>query len=371
MQKKQVAIIDIGSSKISALIGEKGINGTFVIKYNAEYEYDGFEINEFFDKEGFLSIIKKVGKEIKEMYHGILTTVFVGVPGAFTESFVRDSQVSFSKKKKITDEDLNALFDNAYSEKLVSSVLINRSAILYELDDFRRVANPVGEYSEILKAKLSFIICTDYFTKDVEETLNSCGIRNVEFVSSPLAEALYLVEPDVRDRYAVVLDVGYITTTLSIIQGDGIVFMKSFDFGGGYITANLVENFELSFDEAEKIKRKINLLSKSNYVDSMSVLECENGKYLSLQEVSKSILICLDTLCENISNAFFEYKNNLPEYVSLMITGGGISYLRGAKEHIAGRLNMVAQIIAPNVPLMEKPTMSSILSLLNIALEQN
>lgn len=371
MQKKQVAIIDIGSSKITSMIGERGINETFVIKYNSEYEYDGFTEGEFIDKESFLLLLEKIGKEIKEMYHGILTTVFVGVPGAFTEVFVRDSQVSFSKKKKITEQDLNDLFDNAFSQQLLESTLINRSAILYELDDFRRVANPVGEYSEILKAKLSYIVCDNYFAKDIKETLQSSGIRNVEFVSSPLAEALYLIEPDVRDRFAVLLDVGYITTTLSIIQGDGIVYMKSFDFGGGYITASLVENFELSFDEAEKLKRKINLLSKNINTESMDVFECENGKYLSLKDVSKSILLCLDTLCENISDAFYDFKNSLPEYVSLMITGGGISYLRGAKEHIAGRLNMCAQIIEPSVPMMGKPTMSSILSLLNIALEQN
>ena len=215
------------------------------------------------------------------------------------------------------------------------------------------------------------MVCNENFTKPIEEILNSVGIKYIEFISTPLAEALYLVEPDVRDRIAVVLDVGYISSTFSIVQGDGIIYMKSFDFGGGYITANLVNQFDLSFDEAEKIKRKINLLSKSINVQSMDVLECENGKYISLSEVSKTILSCLDDLCENVSNAFFEYKKTIPEYVTLMITGGGISYLRGAKEHIAGRLNMISQIIAPNVPMMEKPTMSSILSLLDLALEQN
>ncbi len=370
MQKKQVAIIDIGSSKIRTVIGERGINDTFVIKYNADYEYDGFSNGEFFDKEAYIDLIKKIGVELKNMYHGILTTVYVGVPGDFTEVFVRDTQVSFSKKKKITEQDLDDLFDNAFSSELVDITLINRSAILYELDDFRRVANPVGESSEILKAKLSFIICKDYFVKDTEKTLQSCGIHNVEFVSSPLAEALFLVDADVRDRLAVLVDVGYITTTLSIIQGDGLIYMKSFDFGGGYITAELVNNFELSFEEAERVKRKINLLSKSASVE-MDLFECDNGKYLKTNEVSKTILSSLDDLCEKISTSLFEYNFSLPEYVSLMITGGGISFLRGAKEHIADRLNMISQIVAPNVPLMEKPTMSSILSLLNLALEQN
>ena len=42
MQKKQAAVIDIGSSKITAIVGERGINKTFIIKAKYTYEYDGF-----------------------------------------------------------------------------------------------------------------------------------------------------------------------------------------------------------------------------------------------------------------------------------------------------------------------------------------
>ena len=60
----------------------------------------------------------------------------------------------------------------------------------------------------------------------------------------------------------------------------------------------------------------------------------------------------------------------IPEYVPLMVTGGGISYIRGAKEHVSGRLNTQVMIISPKVPLMDKPTESTILSLMDLALEQ-
>ena len=53
MQKKQVAVIDVGSSKISVIIGERGVNKTFLIKARKDYAYDGFEGGEFGDMEGF------------------------------------------------------------------------------------------------------------------------------------------------------------------------------------------------------------------------------------------------------------------------------------------------------------------------------
>ena len=52
---------------------------------------------------------------------------------------------------------MDALFEAAFVMASSKYTLINRSAIVYELDDFRRLANPVGSYSEILKGRLSFI----------------------------------------------------------------------------------------------------------------------------------------------------------------------------------------------------------------------
>ena len=74
----------------------------------------------------------------------------------------------------------------------------------------------------------------------------------------------------------------------------------------------------------------------------------------------------LDALCEEIQNCIDHSGYDIPEYVPLSITGGGISYLRGAKEHIANRTGLAIEIVAPKVPLMDKPTESSVLSLLDL-----
>ena len=71
-------------------------------------------------------------------------------------------------------------------------------------------------------------------------------------------------------------------------------------------------------------------------------------------------------LCEEIEKCRENSGYNVPEYVPPLITGGGISYLRGAKEHIANRTGMNVDTVAPKVPLMDKPTESSALSLLDL-----
>ena len=200
--------------------------------------------------------------------------------------------------------------------------------------------------------------------------MKAVGFSTVECVSSMLAEALYLFEPEERDRVSVLADIGHITTTMSIILGDGILFQKSFPYGGGYITAELVEKFDMDFSVAEKLKRKINL-SQRVTASSTEVVEDDNGRYYPFEEVQGRMIKSLDEFCEQISKVLENSGYTVPEYVPLSITGGGIAYIRGAKEHVAGRVGMVVEVKAPKVPLMDKPTQSNLLALLDLALEQN
>ena len=120
---------------------------------------------------------------------------------------------------------------------------------------------------------------------------------------------------------------------------------------------------------AEKLKRKTNLSCISSG-STLDVIDGENGEYYPVNDVKDSIKYSLDELCENIANSFEQSGYVIPEYVPLYITGGGITYIRGAKEHLANRLGMSVEVVAPKVPLMDKPIESTVLSLLDLALEQ-
>jgi cell division protein FtsA len=369
MNKKQVAIIDVGSSEIRAIVGEKGVNNTFIIKGRSSFAYEGFSDCTFFDVDGLRQALISAGDFLKSVARSDVNTIYVGVPGAFTQVFVKGSQISFPKTKKITNEDVANLYDAAFVVKSSDTSLINRSAVVFELNDFRRMAYPVGVQSEILKGKLSFITCNNYFIDCVKPALITAGFSNVEFISTSLAEALYLFDAESRDRIAILVDVGYIATTFSVIQGDGIIYQRSFSFGGGFITANLAEKYQMDFSKAETLKRKVNL-SRLSSRTALEVLDGEDNRYYNIDEIKTLIENCLDGFCEEVLTCIDQVPFKIPEYVPLKITGGGISFIRGAKEFVASRLGMLVENIAPQVPLMDNPLQSSCLSLLNLALEQ-
>ena len=176
MFKKQVAVLDVGSSKITVLLGERGVNKTFVIKGKKTFNYEGFADGNFFDENELKRVLISSIEYLKSVKHQNVELLYVGVPGEFTRVAVKDAQISFKRKKKIDEEDIERLFDSAFVVS-GSSALINRSAIRYELDDLRRLANPVGCVSEILKGRLTFIVCQNYFIEVFDKILHIFCVR--------------------------------------------------------------------------------------------------------------------------------------------------------------------------------------------------
>ena len=68
MRKNKSAVLDIGSSKITVAIGERGENKTFLIKARKEFEYDGYTEKTFIDVESLsraIYLAKEGAKNIK------------------------------------------------------------------------------------------------------------------------------------------------------------------------------------------------------------------------------------------------------------------------------------------------------------------
>ena len=69
MRTNCVAILDIRSAEITALVGERGVNGTFIIKSKYTCAYDGYAEGELLDVENFVSAVCDVVKSTLPLGH--------------------------------------------------------------------------------------------------------------------------------------------------------------------------------------------------------------------------------------------------------------------------------------------------------------
>ena len=203
------------------------------------------------------------------------------------------------------------------------------------------------------------------------QQLKDLGFDAPKFLPSTLAQSLYLLPEKRREGYAFLLDIGFLTTSVSVVYGNGIVREKSFDCGLGTILVSLMRELDIEYAIAEEILSSANVSGGS--VPKDLVWTSERGEIsFPVWKINEIIKCGLDVLCEDVEEFFTAYyreKANVSLAVNpISVTGEGINGLAGAAEHISKRLNRLTEVVYPDLPYYDKPAYSSRMALLSMAL---
>ena len=158
MRKKSVAVLDIRSSEVTAVVGERGVNNTFIIKSKYSCDYDGFTEGKLIDEKSFLSAVKEVVKCTASAMGGI-KAFYVGIPGEFSRIVNTDKVISFQNTKKITKSDCDYLAGISAPADSEDYQTIRHSCLYYVLSDKRKIIDPIGIVSDSLQGKFCFYQC--------------------------------------------------------------------------------------------------------------------------------------------------------------------------------------------------------------------
>ena len=98
MNRRSVAVLDVESSEVTVIIGERGVNNTFVFKGMKTEKYDGFADAEFFDSEKLSRAVSEALRCVELSCNDKIKEIYVGVPGEFLKVVTMRHMTSFPKK---------------------------------------------------------------------------------------------------------------------------------------------------------------------------------------------------------------------------------------------------------------------------------
>jgi len=367
MASKTVAVINIRSADITALVAEQGVNETFVFKGSASLNYDGFLNGVFSDSKAFVRAVTAVLEKAVYNCGEKISVVYVGVPSEFITLFVRDNFIGFSGKRKIEELDIDEFFEkNLPSDLYKDKTLIKSACAYYELSDKRKVLNPLGFVTSSLSGTASYIFCSDYFIGLVKEGIDAAGSYSIGFIPSAYAQAIYLIPSESRATGAALIDFGLCTTEIAIVYGNALTAMLSIPIGEANIMYALAERYGLrTYEQISSVLTHSNLYIKDpEKIIPLDDLNIEI-KYADVNEIIGQIL---GSLCEQIYNFLDANENKFFGGIhALFATGESVIGIRGAVEKITYLLSIVVEVAKPDLPYYNKPRDSSALSLIAYA----
>ena len=373
MKNESVAILDIRSREISFSLGAKGVNGTFAFSGSKTEGYEGFVTNGFLDESSFRRAVVSAITSVRQNYEGTISEVYVGVPSAFIKLYTKGHTISFPSKRKISEQDVDALFDSGMNDLLANGRCVRRSAMYFALGDNRKYFSAKDLYgvsTNMLKGALCYYFVSEEFYQTVSALLSNLHFVSVKFIPSTLAQSEYLFAEKKREGYAFLLDVGFLTSSISVVYGNGIVHEENFDFGEGTVLVDLMESLGVDFSTAQDILSDANISGGAVDKDMIWYSEKDN-RQIPVRIINDVIKCSLDELCERIEVFFItRYKEKpLMNLASqpISLTGEGVYQMKGMAEHIAKRLNRLTETVYPDLPYYDKPSFSSQISLLNAA----
>ena len=282
--------------------------------------------------------------------------------------------VTLPRRKRLNRRDVDEYITSSLGNLAVPGYeLIRYSGVQYFLDGQTKTTRLTGAVTSSVKGLTTFFFAKNAFVRSVREVMSGLGVREVGFIPVPLAESLLLFDGKERFAFEILVDVGAVTTDFSIIFGGGVLFNKCFESGGAFISRDLVERFNLpetvhGFSLAEKLKRKLNLTIPPDR-DGLYEVTDGNDLYKFPQKMSNETAIAyLTELAQEIDNAITESNVRIPDDMTVSLTGGGITYVRGATDYLFKTVEMPFNVVYPKTSYMAKPEETSKMALLNFAL---
>jgi cell division protein FtsA len=360
MESEIVVGLDIGTTKIAAIVGRKNEFGKTEILGIGKSESIGVTRGMVANIEKTVQSIRSAVEEAEQKSGVNIRVVNVGIAGQHIKSIQhRGNIMRNSLDDEIKQQDVDVLVENMY--KLVmqpGEEIIHVIPQEYIVDKEPGIKDPIGMSGICLEANFHIITGQVAAAKNIHKCVSKAGLEVAELILEPLASSDAVLSEEEKEAGVVLVDIGGGTTDIAIFQ-DGIIRHTAvIPFGGNVVTEDIKEGCTIIRSQAEALKIKFGsaLASENKEEEIVSIpgLKGRDPKEISLKNLASIIQARMEEIIEHI---YYEIKNSGYEkrlIAGIVLTGGGaqLKHVAQLTEFITGmdtRIGYPNEHLAKNV----------------------
>lgn len=324
-----VAAIDIGTTKIVAIVGKRKENGKIEILGISKTASKGVKRGVVLNIEEAVNSIQKTIEDVQFTIGKQISDVYVGIAGQHIKSIKNRGYINRdSYDDEITKGDINALIQDMYKIPIdVGEEIIHVLPQNYIVDNETGVKNPVGMSGKRVEANFHIVIGQISSAKNIGKCINKAGLQLNQLVLEPLASSEAVLTDDEKEAGVALVDIGGGTTDIAVYYDEIIRHTAVIPFGGDVVTKDIKEGCSILQRQAELLKIQygsaLGDLAKEEEVVSIPGISGREPKEISF----KSLAYIIQSRMEEIFDAvIYEIENSgYFERLSagIVLTGGG------------------------------------------------
>jgi cell division protein FtsA len=353
--------LDIGTTKIAAIVGQKNENGKIEILGFGRSDSIGVKRGVVANIEDTVQSIIAAVRESEGRSNSSLATVNVGIAGQHIKSIqYRGSAIRANSDIEISQEDIDNLTESMYKLAMnPGEEIIEAIPQEYTIDGETGIKQPKGMLGHTLEANFHIITGQTIAARNILKCVEKAGLTVESLMLEPLASAEAVLSEDEKEAGVALVDIGGGTTDIAIFQ-DGIIRHTAvIPFGGDIITEDIREGCNIIKKHAEDLKVKFgSSLASENRDEEIVAIPGLRGrppKEITLKNLASIIQARMEEIIEHVH---FEIKNSGYEkklIAGIVLTGGGalLKHITQLTEFITGmdtRIGYPNEHLAPGVP---------------------
>jgi len=247
--------LDIGTTKIAAVIGEVTSSGIDVIGVGTSPS-EGLRQGVVVNIEATTNSIAAAIQEAEQMAAVDVQSVYVGIAGGHIRGFTSLGQVSM-RNREVTEADVARVIDQAKAVNIpLDRQIIHTLPLEYMIDGQGQIRDPIGMSGVRMEVRAHIITAAVTSVQNIVKCCNRAGLDVVEVVLEPIASAHAVLHDDERDLGVVLVDMGGGTTDLAIYSEGSNIYTSVIVMGGHRVTQDIAHGLRTSVSESEQIKRQ-------------------------------------------------------------------------------------------------------------------
>ncbi|MDX1733989.1 MAG: cell division protein FtsA [Halioglobus sp.] len=254
--KKMIVGLDIGTSKVVAIVGEIGPDGDIEVVGIGSNPSKGMKKGVVVNIESTVQSIQRAVEEAELMAGCQIHSVYVGIAGSHIRSLNSHGIVAI-KDQEVYNLDLERVIDAAQAVAIpADQKVLHILPQEYVIDHQEGIKEPLGMSGVRLEAKVHLVTCAVNAAQNIEKCIRRCGLDVEEIILEQLASSYSVLTDDERELGVCLVDIGGGTTDIAIFTEGSIRHTGVIPIAGDQVTNDIAMALRTPTQHAEEIKIK-------------------------------------------------------------------------------------------------------------------
>lgn len=246
--------LDIGTTKVSVVVGESDINGEIEIIGVGNHPSHGLKRGVVVNIEKTVDSIQNAVEKAEHMSGHEIKEVIVGIAGGHIKGMNGHGMVTL-REKEVTPKDIDRVIESANALLIPAErEIIHAIPQDYTVDRESGINDPVGIHGLKLEANVHIVTGDVTAARNIIKCIEMSGMNSVDMVIEQIASSEAVLTHDEREIGVAMIDFGGGTCDIAVFINGSVKYTESVTLGGDHLDRDIAFGLSVPLPEARRLK---------------------------------------------------------------------------------------------------------------------